>query len=113
MSAATIVQPPPTEGTVAVWPAAISYAENQNYPPGMIADMRQRDAFGRAKYGTTLMTENGRDPIVDGYQECLDLCVYMTQAVLERPDDSLVSDARARAFSMTLLLHVMLNPEVP
>lgn len=42
----------------------------------VIEDMRQRDNFGRAKYGTPLQTGNGRDFAVDLLQELLDAAVY-------------------------------------
>ena len=56
----------------------------------LLRDMRERDAFGRAKYGTPLQAWNGRDALVDAYQEALDLCVYLRQQLAERaaPDDS-------------------------
>ena len=47
-------------------------------------DMRARDEAGRAKYGTPLQPHNGRDPLVDAYQEALDLAVYLRQAIYER-----------------------------
>jgi hypothetical protein len=50
----------------------------------VLADMRQRDADGRAKYGTPLQPHNGRDALVDAYQEALDLAVYLRQAIYER-----------------------------
>lgn len=50
----------------------------------VIADMRERDAGGLAKYGTRLQPGNGRDALVDAYQEALDLCVYLRQAIAER-----------------------------
>jgi hypothetical protein len=50
----------------------------------VIADMRERDATGRAKYGTPLQVRNGRDALVDAYQEALDLVVYLRQAIEER-----------------------------
>ena len=49
----------------------------------VIDDMRQRDAEGRRKYGTPLQAFNGRRPLVDAYQEALDLVVYMRQAIEE------------------------------
>lgn len=49
----------------------------------VIADMRERDQIGRARYGTPLQPHNGRDPRVDGYQESLDLCVYFRQLRFE------------------------------
>jgi hypothetical protein len=45
--------------------------------PLVIADMQSRDAAGRAKYGTPLQANNGRDALVDAYQEALDLAVYL------------------------------------
>jgi hypothetical protein len=42
----------------------------------VIEDMKARDHQGRAKYGTPLQAENGRDALMDAYQEALDMCVY-------------------------------------
>ena len=50
----------------------------------VIEDMRGRDSAGRQKYGTPLQANNGRDALVDAYQEALDLCVYLRQAIEER-----------------------------
>ena len=50
----------------------------------VIADMQARDDFGRKKYGTPLQAGNGRDPLIDAYQEALDLCVYLRQKIEER-----------------------------
>ena len=50
----------------------------------VIADMRDRDAIGRARYGTPLQPHNGRDALVDAYQESLDLAAYLRQAIAER-----------------------------
>lgn len=50
----------------------------------VIEDMKERDHVGRARYGTPLQTHNGRDALVDAYQEALDLCVYLKQAIAER-----------------------------
>lgn len=71
-STLTTPEPPPvpTDGTP-VWEL-------------VIADMRARDSFGREKYGTPLQAGNGRDPLVDAYQEALDLAVYLRQAIAER-----------------------------
>jgi len=49
----------------------------------VIADMRERDATGRAKYGVPLQAFNGRKPLIDAYQEVLDLAVYLRQHVIE------------------------------
>ena len=47
-------------------------------------DMQARDAEGRRKYGVPLQPNNGRDALVDAYQEALDLVVYLRQAIHER-----------------------------
>jgi hypothetical protein len=52
----------------------------------VIADMRERDHVGRAKYGTPLQAGNGRNPLIDAYQEALDLAVYLRQAIKEQAD---------------------------
>lgn len=64
-------QPPPIPNDgVAVWDL-------------VIADMAERDQTGRARYGTPLQVDNGRDHLVDAYQEILDLAVYL-RAEIER-----------------------------
>jgi len=65
-------QPPPKTNTLpGVWSLVVD-------------DMQGRDAFGRSKYGTPLQPHNGRDALVDAYQEALDLAVYLRQAIYER-----------------------------
>lgn len=46
-------------------------------------DLLARRAAGKEKYGTELMTFNGRDSEVDAYQELLDAVVYYTQFRME------------------------------
>lgn len=41
------------------------------------ADMIERDAIGFAKYQVRLTSDNGRDHLVDAYQENLDFIVYV------------------------------------
>ena len=50
----------------------------------VLADMAARDADGRRKYGVPLQPFNGRDPLVDAYQESLDQSVYLRSAIFER-----------------------------
>ena len=50
----------------------------------VLIDMVDRDKSGRKKYGTPLQPHNGRDALVDAYQEALDLVVYLRQAIYER-----------------------------
>lgn len=50
----------------------------------VLADMEKRRKHGIEKYGVPVQPFNGRDPLVDAYQEALDLCVYLRQAIEER-----------------------------
>lgn len=70
-----------------------SIATNQQPAPqdgvddvtGMVLmDLVKRRMAGISKYGTALRTHNGRDALIDAYQEALDLCLYLRQAIEER-----------------------------
>lgn len=50
----------------------------------VMEDFKARDAEGRRKYGTPLQADNGRDALVDAYQEALDLVVYLRQEIAQR-----------------------------
>ena len=50
----------------------------------VIDDMEKRREFGVRKYGTPLQANNGRDALMDAYQEALDLVVYLRQLIEER-----------------------------
>jgi hypothetical protein len=50
----------------------------------VVADMQARDRFGAKKYGQRLKADDGRDPLVDAYQEALDLAAYLRKAIFER-----------------------------
>ncbi len=50
----------------------------------VLTDICLRDEAGRKRYGRRLQANNGRDALVDAYQEALDLCVYLRQAIYER-----------------------------
>jgi hypothetical protein len=52
----------------------------------VIEDILARVEMGRRKYNTLLMTNNGRDALMDAYQECLDLAMYLRQTILERDE---------------------------
>lgn len=64
-------QPPPVPSSGDVWAL-------------VLADMEERRRLGIARYGTPLQPHNGRDALVDAYQESLDLAVYLRQAIAER-----------------------------
>lgn len=49
----------------------------------VIADMERRRQLGLARYGRPVVPFNGRDALWDAYEEALDLCVYLRQAIEE------------------------------
>jgi len=57
---------------------------NQAVLPELIQDLQDRAEVGIAKYGTPLETNNGRDALMDCYQEMLDGAMYMKQFMMER-----------------------------
>lgn len=52
----------------------------------VIRDIEDRRILGIERYGTPLQAFNGRDALVDAYQEALDLAIYLRQAIEERTD---------------------------
>jgi len=50
----------------------------------VLEDFCARDAFGARKYGTRLQPHNGRDALLDLYQELLDAACYTRQLIYER-----------------------------
>lgn len=70
----------------------MSAAEPQPSPrPGqenvadlVLADIHDRIALGLERYGTKLQTFNGRDALMDAYQEALDMVMYLRQMIAER-----------------------------
>ena len=50
----------------------------------LIHDLKSRSEMGKEKYGEVLKPFNGRDALIDAYQEVLDLAVYFKQLIFER-----------------------------
>ena len=46
-------------------------------------DLIDRSLVGEKKYGEKLKPFNGRNSLIDAYQEALDLCMYLRQAIYE------------------------------
>jgi hypothetical protein len=71
-AASTVDQPPPA----------------QNDGPAIqdlvVVDIAERKRVGIERYGTPLQAFNGRDALRDAYEEALDLCQYLRQALYER-----------------------------
>lgn len=47
-------------------------------------DLEARDKKGWETYNQPLTTFNGRDALTDAYEEALDMCAYLCQAIMER-----------------------------
>lgn len=63
----------------------------------VVDDMKGRDDFGFAKYGTRLKAHNGRPHINDAYQESLDLAVYLRAEIIIREEmNARISDLEAQ-----------------
>lgn len=87
---AAIPQPAPTgEGEIVLTSAVRHIAEmleagfgadRQRSLVWVRDDLCARARMGKEKYGTFLRTHNGRDPIVDQYQEVLDALMYSRQS---------------------------------
>ena len=52
--------------------------------PLVIADLQERDKLGHKLYGAELRAIDGRDHLIDLYQEILDAAVYVRQEIEER-----------------------------
>jgi hypothetical protein len=49
----------------------------------VVEDLKDRRQFGLDKYGTLLQAGNGRNALLDAYQEVQDMLVYLKQAIVE------------------------------
>jgi hypothetical protein len=47
-------------------------------------DLEAREKLGQERYGTSLFAHNGRDALLDAYEEALDLACYLRQLMAER-----------------------------
>lgn len=61
----------------------IKYALPEGIGNVIASDLRERDRIGRETYGVSLMSHNGREPLVDLYEELLDSLVYSVQHDIE------------------------------
>lgn len=81
---AALPQPAPTEGQADVTDL-------------VIRDLVARRAMGTAKYGTPLRTFNGRNALMDAYQEVLDLANYLRQRIAEEDAKAAAADTLRKA----------------
>jgi hypothetical protein len=90
-------QPPPIPtGRRPVWEIVMDYVRNNGTRSdgsrpelieSVLLDMRERDTLGRERYGKPLTSGNGRDHLIDAYQECLDASVYLANELDEHGAD--------------------------
>jgi hypothetical protein len=73
-------------------------------------DMLDRMVKGIESYGTVLQPFNGRDALQDLYEELLDACNYVKQAMLER--DSVVEEVQAEMRRQQVLWGEQNHPNV-
>lgn len=50
----------------------------------VMQDIKEREDYGIKTYGTRLQPFNGRNALIDAYQELLDLVVYLRQMIYEK-----------------------------
>lgn len=50
----------------------------------VIADIEARRQVGISRYGTALQPHNGRDMLLDAYEEAMDLTIYLKGCLVER-----------------------------
>lgn len=65
-------------------PAPTPHKNAQSVTDALISLLLERREGGKEKYGTELMTFNGRDPVTDMLQEDMDRCLYSVQLYLEQ-----------------------------
>lgn len=60
----------------------------QDYQRALVQLIRDRDEFGRKKYGQPLMSEDGRSGVEDAKQELGDLLQYTYKALYAAEEDT-------------------------
>lgn len=102
LSASTVVPASSSEQEVATHASVVEerqVAVDHEPPPTLrptlpdvwelvMRDMEKRADAGYQRYGTRLRPFNGRCPLVDAYQEALDLCAYLRQRIWEDEHES-------------------------
>lgn len=73
-------------GVSAATPEPPPQAGKRDIADLVMTDIQARVAAGLEKYGTKLQSFNGRDALMDAYQEAIDLVMYLRQAMAERDE---------------------------
>lgn len=72
-------------------------------------DIAARDAAGQKTYGTRLFPGNGRDALVDAYEESLDLAAYLRQHGAEGGFSLRSNDLYYKALTLMIGIRKMLS----
>lgn len=64
----------------------------------VVKDMTERNKVGIQRYGTPLQPFNGRNSLQDAYEEVLDLCVYLKNAIEEQKRNVPIVDPEMKKF---------------
>ena len=78
---------PPTQirnGGEPVFPVLRNYACGSSR---LLSLINAREMYGIAKYGQTLLTDDGRDTPTEVVNEALDLLAYLTKLTMQHPAD--------------------------
>lgn len=106
-----IDQPSPKEGNgTPVWDLVIGDIDcycDKSIKGKVISDMKDRDKIGEARYGTRLLAFNGRNALIDAYQEFLDGVVYLRQELEESPDEKLLKIYKQHISNLIALRELM------
>lgn len=65
-------------------PAPIHHDDAVSIQALVRSDFEHREQVGISRYGTPLQPNNGRDALIDAYQEAMDLVCYLRQMIYER-----------------------------
>ena len=84
MSSPSQPEPAPQPGETRVLDLALKRWHDKPCGEQIQADLIARAEEGLKKYGTYLETNNGRDALMDAYQEALDLLMCLEQENAER-----------------------------
>ena len=69
-------------------PDPVTTKDSQIVLPHVMRDLTNRATVGFGRYGTLLKSHNGRDALMDAYQEALDLVMYLKQVLMERDEEN-------------------------
>lgn len=75
-------QPKPKKEGFEVTPKLLEWLNDHDVSPELKELINQRYQFGLKKYGQALMTDDGRDTMIDAREEAGDLLQYLYKAYL-------------------------------